>query len=68
MIKRLECDDDDVLIEILECDDDDLLIEISECDDDDVVRKLKYDDDGTDHVVTDQSMMMKMLLFKKSRC
>ena len=62
-----EYDDDAILIERSECgdDDDDILIKRSEDDDDDSVRELKYDD-GADHDVTDQNMMM--LLIKRKKC
>ena len=42
-----------------------LLIERSEYDDDDDVRVLKYDD-GSDHDVTDQDMVM--LLIERTKC
>ena len=47
------------------CDDDDVLIKRSEYDDDDAVRELKYDD-GVDHDVTDQDMMI--LLIEITKC
>ena len=65
LIERSEYDDDNVLIKWSVCDDDGVLIKISEYDDDDSVRKLKYDD-GADHDVTDQNVMM--LLIERSKC
>ena len=42
-----------------------LLIERSEYDDDDSVRELKYDD-GADHDVTNQNVIMVMI--ERSKC
>ena len=74
LIERSEYDDDDVLIKWSACDDDNVLIKRSEYDDDDAVRELKYDD-GADHNVTDQDMMMLLiemlkilLLIEISKC
>ena len=47
------------------CDDDDILIKRSKYDDDDSVWELKYDD-GADHDVTNQNVMM--LPIERSKC
>ena len=60
LIKRSEYDDDNVLIKWSICDDNDVLIKRLEYHDDDAVRELKYDD-GADHDVTNQNMMMLLI-------